>query len=317
MKIFVNERNITMNNRNNTNKCILPICGLCFLSYVLLTSNIEGSVTTIDHAAILRSKGYPADTTEQIIKATQNESYFIRHVALTLLTERKGKQAIPELKEALNDPRMEVRWRAAHLLGTLGDRSGVERMRQDLREFAPNNGAPAPADPNIQDKNKVTEPERKRNLRLYYGLHAAKVLAEFGDRRGYKLAVRMALTGKLAAQRSEAIRVLVEIAKTDKEILVKEKIDPVSDLCAIAQFEKVPSVFGKLTSYVEELSENDAVLILESATKSTYQPKEIQEVTKYRLAKAKKRAEATRISFKETKEQTTNANENEDVKNKK
>ena len=170
-----------------------------------------------------------------------------------MLKDRIGTKAIPTLKEALDDQRMEVRWRAAHLLGTLDDKSGLERMRQDLMEFAPNNGAPVPLDPNVTDPNEIKKREDKRNLRLSYALDAATVLAELGDRRGYELAVRMAFEGAWVVQRQKAVQVLVEIAKGDEKILAAEGKDPVIFLCIVAEFEKNRGVFRKLDACVKSL----------------------------------------------------------------
>lgn len=277
---------------SDTKKYFSGVYVLHLLVSLCVCSSAIGSPTKFNYVRELNSKGYPTDTTEQIIEATRSKSYPIRYCALILLTERTGKGAIPELRKGLNDERMEVRSRAAHLLGTLGDKGGLERMREDLQQFAPNDGAPTPPDPNVQDQDQVTESERKRNLRLYYGLNAAKVLAELGDRRGYQLAARMALSGALAAQRSEAIYVLAEIAKTDKTTLAKEKIDPVSVLCAVAQSEKVRSVYSTLASSAEQLGGDAGIQVLENAMKSTHQSQETLEVTKFRLAKVKAKVEA-------------------------
>jgi ferritin-like metal-binding protein YciE len=124
----------------------------------------------------------------------------------------------------------------------------------------------------------------------------------------------MALSGPLAAQRSEAIYVLTEIAKTDKATLAKEKMNPVSVLCAVAQSEKVRSVYGTLASSAEQLGGDAGIHILESAMKSTHQSDETLRVTKLRLAKVKSREEFAQRSLKETKKQITDANESEDVK---
>lgn len=83
----------------------------------------------------LQRKGFSTDTPGQIIEAAKSESYFVRYIALRLLTDRTGK-------EALNDPHVKVRWTAAHLLGTLGDKSGSECMQLDFAELVPRNGAP-------------------------------------------------------------------------------------------------------------------------------------------------------------------------------
>lgn len=254
---------------NRTWRSSSYICGMLML--LVLWSNVIGSVPTVDHAKILQEKGYPTETTEQILHATKSRDYFIRHVALTLLTERAAKQAVPTLREALNDPRMEVRSRTAHLLGTLGDKSGLERMRQDLKEYAPDNGTPNPPDPNVTDAWQIEEQKRKRNLNLGYALNAALVLAELGDHRGYELAARMALDGPCSYHRSSAIYVLVEIGKTDQNILASEGVDPGSVLCKMADLEKEQSVFSTLVSYAERLRPDLAERILERTSKSPHQ----------------------------------------------
>jgi len=264
------------------------------LLLVLMISTIEGSLFPhLDIEKLLREElGIYTDTTEQILQATKSENFFVRLCALELLKDRIGTEAIPTLKEALDDQRMEVRWRAAHLLGTLDDKSGLERMRQDLMEFAPNNGAPVPLDPNVTDPNEIKEVEGKRNLRLSYALDAATVLAELGDRRGYELAVRMALEGAWAVQRKQAVQVLVEIAKGDEKILAAEGKDPVIFLCAVAEFEKDRTVFRKLTGSVEELRGDIAARVLEKAISSRHQSELMRNVAKRRLERVRAKMKA-------------------------
>jgi hypothetical protein len=272
------------------------------LLLVLMISTIEGSsFKPLDIEKLLREElGIYTDTTEQILQATKNEGYFVRYCALELLKDRIGTKAIPTLKEALDDQRMEVRWRAAHLLGTLDDKSGLERMRQDLMEFAPNNGALVPLDPNVTDPNEIKEIESKRNLRLSYALDAATVLAELGDRRGYELAVRMALEGALAVQRKKAVQVLVEIAKGDEKILATEGKDPVILLCAVAEFEKDRTVFRKLTRSAEELRGDLAVKVLEKAINSRHQSELMRNVAKIRLERVRAKIKAAENKAKES-----------------
>jgi len=252
-----------------------------------MVSISEGKLRPPNRAKQLQEQGYPTDTPEQIIEATKSESYFVRFIALELLTERTGNEALPKLKDALDDPKMEVRWRAAHLLGTLGDKSGLEQMQQDLIEFAPNNGAPVSPDPNVTDPNEIKVLEGKRNLHLCYALRAARVLAELGNHRGYELAARMALDGAWALQRQEAVLVLVEIAKADESILAAEGKDPASVLCAMAESEKNQAVFGKLISFAGKLRGDIAVPILELAIQSPHQSEEMHNVAKLILAKVK------------------------------
>lgn len=244
----------------------------CMLIAFLLASMTliaKGSISRPDKKVILEHYGYSTDTPEQIIEATKSENYVVRLTALELLTQRIGTGAIPTLIGALSDPEFEVRWRAAHLLGTLDDKSGLEQMRKDLKELAPKNGAPLPPDPNVTDPNEIKEREGKRNLRLYDALRAAKVLAELGDRRGYELAARMALEGSWRLQRYEAILTLIEIAKAGETALRAEGLDPVFILCAVAESEKDNHVIYLLTNQVRiNLDDDAAIRILEIAKNS-------------------------------------------------
>ncbi len=104
------------------------------------------------------------------------------HGALGLLAERNGKEAIPILKRALDDPSPKNRWVAAHHLGEFGDRSGLARMKQDLKSFSSTEGAPP-------------SPNETPNARLVLALEVAKVLAELGDGVGYALAAQSATRG--------------------------------------------------------------------------------------------------------------------------
>ena len=272
------------------------------LLLVLMISTIEGSLfPNLDIEKLLREElGIYTDTTEQILQATKSENGFVRLCALELFKDRIGTKAIPTLKEALDDQKMEVRWRAAHLLGTLDDKSGLERMKKDLMEFAPNNGAPVPLDPNVTDPNEIKEIEGKRNLRLSYALDAATVLAELGDRRGYELAVRMAFEGAWAVQRKKVVQVLVEIAKIDEKILAAEGKDPVIVLCAMAEFEKSRTVFRKLTSSVEELRGDIAARVLEKAISSPHQSELMRNAAKRKLERVRAKIKAAENKAKES-----------------
>jgi len=281
-------------------KSLLIVLGLLFMIFMFMCPIIRGKVNPYDLERALEEEGYRYDTTENIIEATKSKSYFVRCVALELITQRIEQKAIPILKKFLNDERPEVRCDAAHLLLTLGDKSGLERMRQDLKDFAPDDGAPVIHDPNIVDPNEIKEQEGKRNLRLYYALNAAKVLAELGDRRGYKLAERMALNGTWAAQRQEAIYVLVEIAKTDSKILSKEKMNPTFVLCSMADSEKEQAVFSMLISSVQQLPDDIAISVLEKAVQSPHQSEKMRNVANFILNKVKGKKKAAEIKSKDS-----------------
>ncbi|UCG56093.1 MAG: HEAT repeat domain-containing protein [Phycisphaerales bacterium] len=220
----------------------------------------------------LKAMGFPTDTPEQLLKAAQTGGFFVRHVALQLLTHRIAEEAIPALKEALSDPHVTVRLTAAHLLFTLGDKTGLERMREDFAELVPRGGAPEPADPNIaKDPEAMKQWQRHRRYRIRRALEVAKVLAELGDRRAYKLTAREVVNHPGPGSRSRAVEVLAEMAKADDAVLASEGIDPVSVLCAVARSEKTRTVFSRVLTSTSSLGYNKRVRILDSAASNTQQ----------------------------------------------
>jgi hypothetical protein len=271
------------------NKCWW--CTVIVFLLGLMIPAAKGTKLPIDLAQELKNHGYQTDTPEQIIEASKSESYYVRFIALELLTQRTGQKAIPTLKEALNDPRVEVRWRAAHWLGTLGDKSGLEQMRRDLKELAPTNGAPVACDPNVvEDPEEREQREGKRNRCLSDALDVAKVLAELGDRRGYELAARMALEGTMSALRYRGVAVLVEIAKTDEVILQAEGINPVSVLCEVAESEEDITVLRTLTGFVAtQLDDTVAIRIIEIVKDSPNKSEEARWTAQVHLEMVKAR----------------------------
>ena len=151
------------------------------------------------------------------------------HGALGLLAERDGKEAIPILKRALDDPSPKNRWVAAHHLGEFGDRSGLARMKQDLKSFSPTEGASLP-------------PDETPHARLVLALEVAKVLAELGDGAGYALAAQLATRGG-TGHRWRAAEVLALIANFDHADLNSAGMDPVGILKTMATMEKDPDEF--------------------------------------------------------------------------
>jgi HEAT repeat protein len=272
-------------------KVFLPIN--IFFVLVTISTSTNANMLPIDPAEMLQERGYPTDTVEQVIEATRSESHFVRSMALQLLANRIGNKAAQTLKEALNYERIEVRCDAAHLLGSLGDKTGLERMRKDFEQLTSNDTAPVPLDPNVMDPEKIEEIEGKKNLRLYNALLVAKVLAELGDRRGYKLAARMASEGAWVLHKFEAIYVLVEVAKTDESILKVEGMDPISVLSAMARSEKNEYVFYLLTNMVsEKLRDDVAIRILEIAKDSPNRSEQARLTAQMHLNAVKNRKKA-------------------------
>jgi len=274
-------------------KLLIVVCGIYFLIFAFITSTVQAwaPVTELDKM-ILQKYGYSTDTCEQVIEATKSESYAVRFMALELLTDYIGKEAAPVLNQALSDSHLKVRITAAHLLGTLGDNSGLEQMRTDFEEQAAKAAAPLPTDPNI-DPDTRERIENERKVALYDALEVAKVLAELGDRRGYRLAARMALEGPCTYHRTEAARVLVEIAKSETSILSAEGIDPISTLCKMAESEKDPNIFKILIWSVSKLDDDKKVHILEKAKNSPSQPESVRREAQLSLdaIEARKKAE--------------------------
>ncbi|MBM4028512.1 MAG: hypothetical protein FJ280_24425 [Planctomycetes bacterium] len=241
---------------------------------------------------LLKQAGYPTDTVEQIVEATESADYSVRYAAIHLLTERTGKNAVPVLMRALYDPeKVAVRRRAAQLLGTLGDRSGIEQMRKDFGELKAKAELPPPNDPNMSDAARKRI-HNEKNAALYDALGVAKVLAELGDLQGYELAAAAAFEGTWELHRAEAVRVLVEIAGKDKGVLKSRQMAPLTVLAAVADSEKSASVISALLSSAAKLPHDDAVFVLDRARKSPNQSeakrKEAQGVID--LLKARKKA---------------------------
>jgi hypothetical protein len=259
----------------NRNRFFLAIYGLYFLVFAFISLTAQGmdSVTKYQRM-ILEKHGYSTNTPEQLIEATKSERYSVRFMALNLLTELIGEEAIPVLKDALSDTEeVRVRWTAAHLLGTLGDKSGLGQMQKDFEELAVKAAVPLPTDPNM-DPDARERIENERKLALHDALDVAKVLVELGDRRGYRLATKAATESTWEPHRSKAIEVLAEIAKTDKETLEREKMDPVLVLCKIAESEKSHYVFSRLIWSSAKLPYDGAMRILDKAKISPHQSQE-------------------------------------------
>lgn len=280
--------------RTGKYKVVLVISIALIVLLVSYSSFVLANKIPMDPASNLQQLGYPTDTIEQILVAVKSENFFVRHQALEVLVKRTAKEAIPTLRLFLKDPHIRVRSMAAHLLGTLADKSGLEQMRKDFKDLVPSNGDLLPSDPN--EIHAAIAKKKAENYYLWEALIIARVLAELGDRQGYELAARMALEGPLAAQRTEAVFGLVEMAKTDPNILSREGIDPVSVLCKMAESEKEQVPFGVLINLVyEKLNPDIGVKVLEKAKDSLNQSDEHRRVARIVLnkVKAKKKASET------------------------
>jgi HEAT repeat protein len=218
------------------------------------------------------SKGYPTDTVEQIMAAIESPNDTVRMTALTLLVARVGEEAIPVLKKVLSDKDVLVRKRAAELLGSLGDASGVPVLRADYDSLVAKH---TNHDPNKADPN-VGEVALKR-ADVFSAMSIAQVLVEFGDTRGFEQAARI-LAGDNWAHRLDALKVLFEINMwIDRTQLLAEKRDPEPLLIRAAESEKQPHLLREFLN--DTLSNTRGTLrrtLLEKVEKSSNAPEEIR-----------------------------------------
>jgi hypothetical protein len=154
-----------------------------------------------------------------------------------LLAERKGPEAIPTLRKSLQDADPKVRWSAAHLLGTLGEKSGGDQMKTDLETFS-------------SDESD-----------LEHALEVAKALAELGDCSGYELAANLAVNGATHGQRWRAGVALAHLTNIDKTTLKAKGMDPVATLKIMAAEEKHEGVFFVLIDQVHKILKDRSDMI--------------------------------------------------------
>ncbi len=180
---------------------------------------------------------FPWDTRHAAYRSMNNTFDYHFHGSLGLLAERKGAEAIPILKKSLQDANPKVRWSAAHLLGTLGDTSGIDQLKKDLKNSS-------------SDKS-----------RLEHALEVATILAELGDPSGYELAAHLAVNGTTHGQRWHAAVALAHLANINKAALKTANINPVDILKTMAANEQHEGVFFVLIDQVHKILKNRSDMI--------------------------------------------------------
>jgi len=204
---------------------------------------------------------FPWDTRQKAYRSMNDTFDYHLHGALGLLAERKGEEAIPALKRALQDTNPRVRWAAADMLVTLDDRSGLEPMKKDLDAFS------------FDEKD------------LEHALEVAKVLAEMGDTSGYDLAADLAVTGTTPGQRWRAAVVLAHISNTDKATLKAAGMDPLAVLKTMAAEEKHEGVFFVFVDQVHKiLNDRSDMIDIFAIAKESKHHTEPPPGAKYRIA---------------------------------
>ena len=188
----------------------------------------------------LKDRGYPCETIEGIHAALESPDYSVRRLAVDLLVKRQGQAAIGKLGQLLNDVHIQVRATAASLLGKLSNDTGLLPMRRDLQQLMPSRIA-------HYDQSLL---ERIGDANVADAMDVARVLAELGDPRGYKLAGLTALKGRLEAQRYRAVHVLVEIADLDQDLLTSQALDPLRILEVMAADEESNVVLHQILTAI-------------------------------------------------------------------
>jgi HEAT repeat protein len=240
----------------------------------------------------LQHLGVQADNNVQIIKAAQSNDAEVRYLAVGLLALRLGQDGIPVLRQALDDNFIAIRIKAAHFLGTLADKSGLERMQKDFEEFIPKEEEPN--DPKVlRDERALDQWKKNHRYRISRALEVGKVLAELGDFRAYDLAAREGLTTEyeLGAIRMRAAEALGEIGKKDVNELKIQGKDPIDVLCRMAETEKETAVFRRVRIVANEIGGKSEVWILERAANSSHQSERELNITRAILADVKRRVD--------------------------
>jgi len=276
---------------------LIILLGTMLLVGTLSCECVYGSCTNKEYSckSYLQQDGYKTDTIEDIIYATKSNSYFIRHVALDLLTIRYPQEAMPVLKQSLNDKEIVVRCTAAHRLGTLGDKSGLEQMQKDFEEFIPRENEPN--DPNILKAPGTPEKYKwSKGYRILTALEIGKVLAELGDFRAYDLAVREGLTdaNESGTIPIKAAEVLGEIGKHDANELKTHGMDPIAILCKMAETEERWIYYDQIRRIANEMGGEAAVQINKKASINPNGAKmtaELENIKKKILTESKKKSE--------------------------
>jgi hypothetical protein len=222
----------------------------------------------------LRAKGYDVNDIGRLKLAAGDPEGYVRRDALMVLTHKHGREAIPTLAQALNDPWSPVRCTAARMLGVLGDYTGLERMRKDMVECSRPQHEGDSANEKPPEKPVKGPVLRWKEGRPYDALEAAQVLAEFGDTSGCELAAHNALQSTYAAVRSFAVVVLADLSRIDEATLQGKGCDPEAVLLKVAESETDPTVLGMVADCAtSKMKLESQVRLLEAIERSPHSAK--------------------------------------------
>lgn len=244
-----------------------------------------------DWAGYLERTNFDTSTNEGLMWALKASSDWARLCALHLLTERKAPQLTELLKEALDGDRLNIRIAAAHMLYTLGDRSGLSRMREDFKTLYFLNGITEPDELDRKlgvDRIRRRRKRPKRGPQIFYILQIAQVLAEMGDASGYEVAAQLGIKDAWDHNRLRAAKVLFEIAEANIPVSPIFNPDPVAVLSAAAKCERMREVYRYIVKRATKTLTNDAIRILTAAMENPHQSEEMLHLTRRLYDKLRK-----------------------------
>jgi len=218
----------------------------------------------------VHSKVSDINDIEQVKELVFAESFLERIFAIQVLSYKFGKEALPVIKNSIDDPEPRVRCMAARMMAILGDKSGFERMRKDIIEYTQKNKK----NDSSSEQNNLSLSMRTRLKRLnhYDAINAAHVLSEFGDSSGFELAKQTASNhDNSIIVRVYAIEVLTELERTIDESTLKEQgIEPEAVLIEIAGSETDTRILQHLIGFVmNNMKPTSQIRILEKLQEST------------------------------------------------
>jgi hypothetical protein len=220
----------------------------------------------------LRAAGYDVNSVEDLRRAMKDGDTGVREYAPILLAYKTGREAIPILKQSLDDSSLRIRCKVARVMGILGDLSGLERMRKDLARLTkeqPKKDVPKTEPIALaKDESLYT---RSKDGQLSLALKPALVLAEFGDSSGYQIAAEAAVQNKFGAIRADAIAVLAELGRIDQATLQARGLNPEAVLLVVAESETDPFLLECLHGCVRgRMRPVSAIKILEKIEQSPH-----------------------------------------------
>lgn len=264
------------------------------------------------YEASLEAEGYAIETPEQIVEIYRSaEGFYVREMALGSLAKRVGTEAIPTLREALREKRVEVRIFAAECLLELGDgKSALNAMQETFDDYADKAARLARGE---KVNEKIGPVYVNQQYCLGFALGTAHVLAKLGDYRGYELAVGNAIDSSFMPHRCDAIDVLAEIVRNADPTTPEEKaMHALSALLKAADTESDDLAFASLLSNAVRLEDYSAHTILERASKNRHVSEEYrQRAEDYRhyLGKRARWAEIRRRAAERREEQVPSVGE--------